>query len=160
MAQGPDIGSFGAGNIESGLREIKIRQFQRMYGHFSGRPVDFFAFPGNLIELFPADLDRRIHRRRLHIVSQKGICRSLQLLKSNLHAAFLQHIAGHILGVCRDSQPDAGFIFFFLGGQHLGQFCRMTEADGKHSFRIRIQGPGMTDFFLLQNSSEHLHNIV
>ena len=88
--------------------------FQRKDPHPAGLALHLFSFSGELIELFPAYLQGRVHGRNLIVVSQKAKDCLPDLLLPCRNGRRAKHRSGHILGVCRLSQKQHGLIGLFL----------------------------------------------
>ena len=161
MAQGTDVGSLGTGH---GHRHT--RQFHRIYlkiidFHRTRCPLYLFSGSRQLVELLSVDLERRIHRRYLHIRTNKALRRPADCRFCQLFRRFLRkNRSCHILRIGFGSQQKNCLIRLPLIRQKVAQLRALPQTYREYALRCRIERTRMTDLFLSQNAPELRHHIV
>ena len=121
---------------------------------------DLAAAPGDLIELLPIDLERRIHRRHLQNIPAKLRQRRLQLRAGDAPVTAAEHRAGRVLRVGREAEAQARLLALTV---IFGERHRARRAAGKHdqkAGRHRVERAGMAHAPLAEHAAELGHNVV
>jgi hypothetical protein len=76
--------------------------------HRTGRPLDLNALPRQFIELFPADLDCRHHRRYLHQLACKTRKYGFQIVRRRDAVMYAHGFPFYVISIRFQAEPQGG----------------------------------------------------
>ena len=111
------------------------------------------------VKLFSAYLYRRVHRRKLHNISDKLALCCLQLFKARSCSVLGKYRSRNILSVGSDTQPEACKVDLCRLRKYITRFCCLSHKHGKNSLRHRIQSSRMPQPLYFQYSPQLCNNV-
>ena len=134
-----DIGSLGTFHAEFYHGKLYFQNLDCRQIHMSCLPFHFFARSGQLIELFPIDLQCRIHGWDLVIAADKTGDHFTYLCFTHRHFPLFQNGSRDILGICDLSQQKFCHIFLGPVRQHFTCSGSIPQTYRKHTGSLWIQ---------------------
>ena len=113
MAERADIRSLGAAHAERPIAARAVQKLQLVDGDGAGLPLDLLTLARQLIELFAADLDRRVHGRKLFYGACKLPEHALQRLLCDADGVLGKRFTTRVLRVGDKTEPQTRDIFLF-----------------------------------------------
>ncbi len=155
VAERADIGALGAADAELNVaRVVPTEALELVDRNAAGLSLHLTAAAGDLVELFSADLDRRIHGRQLVDLAAKACERGVQRGVGDVGIAPLQHGAGGILRVRRDAEAQPGEVFLLRSLGELHSARGAAEKHGEQPGRHRVERSGVTHALFVQRTAQ------
>ncbi len=155
------VGALGAADAEVDPGALPGQQLE--FGE-ADRPRfarDLDALAGEVIELPPADLLRRVHRRDLELVAQhRGEGGAHPRFGYLRHRVRLERLAFGVLGVGDDPERRLAEVFLILGHQLVRRLRGLADQHDEQAGRHRVERAGMADAAGAVEPPHAIHDVV